>query len=54
MESNDGEKANDLPVWEVEEHTQQKLGALPNKYYEGCVRRAHEFHNFYHIAQISP
>ncbi len=39
-----GEKANDLPMWEVEERTQQKLGALPNEYDESRGGSAHGVH----------
>ena len=39
-----GEKANDLPMWEVEEHAQQELGALPNKYDESRGGSAHGIH----------
>lgn len=40
----EGEKANDLPMWEVEEHAQQELGALPNKYDESRGGSAHGIH----------
>ena len=39
-----GEKANDLPMREVEEHAQQRLGALPNKYDESRGGSAHGIH----------
>jgi hypothetical protein len=31
-------------MWEVEEHAQQELGALPNKYDESRSGKAHEIH----------
>jgi hypothetical protein len=38
----DAEKRNDLPVWEVDEHTRQVApGVLLNKYYEGAEAGAH-------------
>ena len=50
---NRGRKSKRPPEWEVEERTQQELGALPNKYDEhegGC---AHAIHNRVIVASKS-